>query len=127
MYFVSPKLHSPPLCQAFKFTCEKCEKVFSRKDKLREHGREVHDEIQVKANTKSVACPQCGKIFTQTKHLSRHKASAHGGFVFNCVHCKKSFSRKDKLKTHMNYSCKEKLSSMASKVQNSFDAEFLFE
>ena len=41
--------------QAFKFNCEKCEKVFSRKDKLREHGCAVHDEMEVKASTKSVA------------------------------------------------------------------------
>merc|ERR1719430_2494103 len=99
--------------QAFKFNCEKCEKVFSRKDKLREHGCAVHDEMEVKANTKSVACPECGKMFTQSKHLSRHKASAHGGFVYICVHCKKSFSRKDKMKTHMNFNCKQKPSSVA--------------
>ena len=113
--------------QALKFDCKICGKQFTRKDKLREHGHEVHDKIEVKARTKSISCTECGKTFTQSKHLSRHKASAHGGPVFNCSHCKKSFSRRDKMKTHMNYSCKQKPSNVASDFQNSFEEEFLFE
>ena len=113
--------------QASKFNCKICGKQFTRKDKLREHGHEVHDKIEVKVRTKSISCTECGKTFTQSKHLSRHKASAHGGLVFNCTNCKRSFSRTDKMKTHMNYSCKEKLSKVASNVQDTFDEEFIFE
>ena len=113
--------------QALRLSCRICGKQFSRKDKLEEHGREDHDEIEVKARTKSIACTECEKIFTQSKHLSRHKASAHGGLVFNCTHCKKSFSRRYKMKTHMNYSCKQKLSKIASNVQNSVDEKYLFD
>ena len=117
--------------QAVKFDCKECEKKFSRKDKLKEHGLEEHDlsdhDVEEKVSTKSVSCPECGKLFTQSKHLSRHKASAHGGLKFNCIHCQKTFSRKDKMNAHMNYSCKLRLSNIASGVQKPDFEEFIFE
>ena len=95
-----------------------CKKQFSRKDKLREHGRKEHvldeqNENEVKVLSKSVSCPECGKLFTESKHLSRHKASVHEGLEFHCIHCQKSFSRKDKMNSHINFSCKLKLLSGA--------------
>ena len=89
--------------QTAKFDCKMCQKQFSRRDKLKEHGRKEHvldEENEVKVLTKSISCAECGKLFTHSKHLSRHKASAHDGFVFNCLSCLKSFSRKDRMNTH---------------------------
>ena len=107
--------------QAFKFDCKMCLKQFSRRDKLREHGRKEHvldeqNENAVKVITKSVSCPECGKLFTASKHLKRHKASAHEGLLLKCINCEKSFSRKDKMNAHLNYSCKP-LSNIVSGVQ----------
>ena len=107
--------------KAAKFDCKMCKKQFSRKDKLREHGRKEHvldeqNENEVKVLSKSVSCPECGKLFTESKHLSRHKASVHEGLAFHCIHCQKSFSRKDKMNSHINFSCKLKLLSGASGV-----------
>ena len=93
--------------QAVKFTCNVCEKQFSRKDKLREHGRRKHEVCLEGA--KSISCPECGKILSESKHLLKHMASMHGGIIFNCPHCQKIFSRKDKMNAHMNYSCKLKI------------------
>ena len=92
--------------QAVKFTCNVCEKQFSRKDKLREHGRRKHEVGEEEGGTKSISCPECGKILRESKHLTRHMTSMHGGIIFNCLHCQKVFSRKDKMHAHMNYSCK---------------------
>lgn len=105
--------------QAVKFDCKMCQKQFSRRDKLKEHGRKEHvldEQNEVTVLTPSISCPECGKLFTHSKHLSRHKASAHDGFVFNCPSCLKSFSRKDRMNTHMNYGCKLGLQNIASSV-----------
>ena len=105
--------------QTGKFDCKMCQKQFTRRDKLKEHGRKEHvldEQNEVQVLTKSISCPECGKLFTHSKHLSRHKASAHDGFVFNCLSCLKSFSRKDRMNTHMKYGCKVGLQNIASNL-----------
>jgi KRAB domain-containing zinc finger protein len=111
--------------------CNECDKKFYRKDKLNDHLRYVHQKPAIEAtklvsefadppllqitkenneNTfRNHSCAQCPKTFTCSKHLSRHKNSVHSAVELTCQFCQKTFSRKDKLNVHMNFSCKLKI------------------
>ena len=96
--------------QNLKSNCKLCEKQFSREYILREHERKEHGleqpgVFQVKENKIIVSCSECGKHFTQSKHLTRHKATVHGGESFPCDNCQKNFSRRDKLNAHKKNIC----------------------
>ena len=53
---------------------------------------------------KPFKCSTCDKCFSQSHLLNRHIETVHEGKLFECSICVsvKRFSRKDKLKKHMN-------------------------
>ena len=53
---------------------------------------------------KPFKCSTCEKYFSQTHLLNRHIETVHKGKLFECPICVsvKRFSRKDKLKKHMD-------------------------
>ena len=47
------------------------------------------------------SCKTCLKKFTQLRNLTRYEKIIHGEKqAFDCVHCSKSFTRRDALKRH---------------------------
>merc|ERR1719509_402144 len=103
-----------------KLVCDKCPKVFLRKDKLKMHVKKYHKESENETeetlnettdsesgmesemtDEKTYGCSYCPKSFKHSKHLSRHKMSIHSGVTISCEECGKHFSRRDKLNSHM--------------------------
>lgn len=82
---------------ALQFRCSECGKRFSRNSNLVRHmlvhkGEGIED--------KKHHCPYCDAKFRQRCHLSEHTL-IHSGTRFTCKTCRKSFSRNQPLKSHM--------------------------
>lgn len=88
--------------------CEVCKKICSRLDK----------HMMVHLGHKPHMCPVCPQAFRQSEHLRRHIRARHEGNhrQFECPHCEKRLTRKDKLKEHMK-NCQRMITS-ASPVMN---------
>ena len=107
--------------------CSECDTTFYRKDKLKNHLRDVHQRSEMESakltseikdhphdqtfgmkvnSLRNYNCTFCPKKFTCSKHLSRHKNSVHSLTELSCQFCMKTFSRKDKLIIHTSYSCR---------------------
>ena len=54
------------------FHCKKCQKKFSRKDRLKIHFQSVHE------NLKSFQCLECNRPFNRIDHLQKHGKIFHG-------------------------------------------------
>ena len=53
-----------------RYHCDKCEKSYTRKDKLKQHIETVHELVQYN-------CEKCEKSFTQKNRLNRHIKQVH--------------------------------------------------
>ena len=93
-----------------KYSCPHCDLVFSRKDTVNRHIRDVHLKIR------NYKCELCDLEFAQSTHLNRHVSSVHmKEKPFKCNQCESSFSREDTLNRHIRtvhenlrpYTCKE--------------------
>ncbi|KAJ8977293.1 hypothetical protein NQ317_007432 [Molorchus minor] len=75
--------------------CDICYKVYSSKDVLRKHKKNVH------GLNKKFPCAKCEKRFNTQDELSKH-VKLHSGYrPFSCLYCANSFTEKQSLRTHM--------------------------
>ena len=87
------KLHNLIHTGEKSFICDICQKAFSRKDNLKLH-KFTH------SGEKPFICEFCESSFSQRRHLKLHQLTHTGEKSFICEFCQKSFSRKDNLKLH---------------------------
>ena len=106
--------HSEMVHKGFKFECDICESVFSRKDVLQRHKREQHLALE-KHNVHYVPrlakiivknCSQCGKTFKRESDLKRHLNKVHiqeevNMEEYTCELCGKNFKWKTSLSRHV--------------------------
>ena len=77
------------------YTCNICEKVFTRQTTLEEH-QNIHKEENKQK------CEYCGKQFSTVSNLKQHlKIHTGNQKTFQCNICQKEFTRKNRLDTHM--------------------------
>lgn len=106
------------------YTCDKCEKVYNRKDRLASHMRSKHNQ---NPTVKHIYhnCDMCDKTFTRLPDMNRHKSVIHlqqksehqktvdvkvmaakakkssDTSLFKCLQCEKQFSTRYNLKMHV--------------------------
>ena len=71
------------------YTCNQCNKVFSRLRYLRKHSKQhalPSTKTACKAGDKKFTCEQCGKAFKFKHYLQAHKRS-HDTKIFRCNEC----------------------------------------
>ena len=94
------KIHEDFHTNTKTFKCDKCEKHFKVKTKLKRHVLAVHEGI------KEFKCEICDKAFSQKSHKNSHMENVHEGIRnFYCDLCEnKSFVKSIDLRNHMkNY------------------------
>ena len=77
-----------------KYNCNVCDKIFKRKDHLRNHYR-IH------SNERPFSCDYCDKSFKTKHHLTRHTRSHTGERPYICDKCQRGFARNDYLNKHI--------------------------
>ena len=79
-----------------KFSCQYCEKSYTRKDHLVSHEKSKHiEKIEY-------LCKLCDyKTKASKHHLKRHVLSVHEGKTFSCDYCDVKMRRKDFIKRHV--------------------------
>ena len=81
------KRHSETVHEGSKFDCNLCDKSFSRKNRLKHHIKNVHEE------KKLLNCNFCDSQFETGKFLQNHLETVHveGKISFECSICHFSF------------------------------------
>ncbi|XP_022181344.1 zinc finger protein 567-like [Myzus persicae] len=77
------------------FECDKCSKVFKRKDNLRRHLTKHFGGTIYK-------CQKCPSTFNMKFNLSYHMKTKHGNVCFSCPKCDKNFCDSRQLNYHDN-------------------------
>jgi len=89
--------------EKFKFTCNSCEKSFTRSSTLQEH-------VRTHSNERPFACSHCKSSFSRLKYRNRHQDLHTGEKKFICSGmlsketiwgCGRQFAREDSLVTHL--------------------------
>jgi len=75
--------------------CHICDKVYSRRDTVLAHIKEVHDQIL------DFECQECGKKFISKSKLSIHVKLAHSERELQCKFCLKKFTYNYRLVRHL--------------------------
>ena len=76
------------------YTCELCQKSYSRSNSLRRH-------LLVHTGEKAYACDLCDKKFSIKSYLTAHRKIHSGETPFGCTLCFKQFNRVSNLRAHM--------------------------
>ncbi len=78
----------------YRFFCEECKKVFSKKQNWIDHQRK-HDGTKLQ-------CQYCEKSFQSLRGLELHTPVHTGKYPFRCSHCNAGFNKKRMLVAHEN-------------------------
>ncbi|KAJ8980222.1 hypothetical protein NQ317_010219 [Molorchus minor] len=78
------------------FTCDQCDKSFSKQSSLARHKYEHSGQRPHK-------CDECPKAFKHKHHLTEHKRLHSGEKPFQCSKCLKRFSHSGSYSQHMNH------------------------
>ncbi|KAK9509161.1 hypothetical protein O3M35_006539 [Rhynocoris fuscipes] len=82
-------------------TCQYCDKSFIQSTQLRNH-LVCHTGIGVFQPIRIFVCDLCGKKFNRKPRLNEHVKFFHlGAKPYECVHCIKTFIRKEDLNRHL--------------------------
>ncbi|XP_056648503.1 zinc finger E-box-binding homeobox 2 isoform X1 [Diorhabda sublineata] len=92
----SPVLGNQDLEAEGQFTCNQCDKAFSKQSSLARHKYEHSGQRPHK-------CDQCTKAFKHKHHLTEHKRLHSGEKPFQCGKCMKRFSHSGSYSQHMNH------------------------
>ncbi|KAK3097537.1 hypothetical protein FSP39_010546 [Pinctada imbricata] len=82
--------------------CDKCDKHFLDRSKLRMHQRAAHKPKRVMNEDTDYHCSECGKIFKRREHWRRHKEVHEVSRPHICITCGKAFKRLEHLKRHQS-------------------------
>ncbi|XP_053657775.1 zinc finger protein 267-like [Anopheles marshallii] len=86
-----------------RWSCDKCDKSFSRPQTLRRHSW-IHDDT----GRNKKACSLCGRQFLRSDDLTRHMRTHTGERPYECKLCLKSYKQRSELKEHMLTHSREK-------------------
>jgi uncharacterized Zn-finger protein len=78
------------------FSCDQCDKSFSKQSSLARHKYEHSGQRPHK-------CDECPKAFKHKHHLTEHKRLHSGEKPFQCIKCLKRFSHSGSYSQHMNH------------------------
>nr|CAH7728574.1 unnamed protein product [Callosobruchus chinensis] len=78
------------------FSCDQCDKAFSKQSSLARHKYEHSGQRPHK-------CDECTKAFKHKHHLTEHKRLHSGEKPFQCSKCLKRFSHSGSYSQHMNH------------------------
>lgn len=81
------------------WTCDKCGKIFYRKENLSSHISSVH------LKTYKFKCSLCPAKYFRSDHLKTHQLMKHSDYSerqFKCPHCPRRFVSKAYMKDHLN-------------------------
>ena len=128
------------------FSCDKCEKTFTKRSSLARHKYEHSGEDQkggeslspvpkliisfsLPADQRPYPCTECEKAFKHKHHLTEHMRLHTGERPFQCDRCLKSFSHSGSFSQHRNHrymSCKppqSAVTAMTSSVESEVKTE----
>uniref|UniRef100_A0A8C1WQ49 C2H2-type domain-containing protein n=1 Tax=Cyprinus carpio TaxID=7962 RepID=A0A8C1WQ49_CYPCA len=100
------------------FTCQQCDKRYTKKGNLKVH-------IRVHAGETPYTCTQCGKGFYQQGSFIVHMRIHSGEKPFSCQQCGKCFTKKGTLKCHIEHSHQRKALHLPTAQENSHCKEAL--
>uniref|UniRef100_A0A6P7GNG9 Zinc finger protein 1 isoform X1 n=1 Tax=Diabrotica virgifera virgifera TaxID=50390 RepID=A0A6P7GNG9_DIAVI len=92
----SPVLGNQEVEAEGQFTCDQCDKAFSKQSSLARHKYEHSGQRPHK-------CDECPKAFKHKHHLTEHKRLHSGEKPFQCSKCLKRFSHSGSYSQHMNH------------------------
>ena len=100
------------------FQCQLCSKSFTTQGYLRKHEK-THDNKDVKFQ-----CGQCEANFISDSGFTKHITTKHIDFMYGCLYCDKSFSRKEYYEIHVercSSKTKENLKFDCDQCEKTFD------
>ena len=91
------------------FSCELCNKNFTRKDNLKQHILNIHSSEGMKPSRSKFPCELCNKTFFTKAYLKYHISAYHKDPLDNyedpnripCPLCPKTFTRKRDMQRHV--------------------------
>ena len=104
------------------FQCQLCSKSFNTQGYLRKHEK-THDNKDVKFQ-----CGQCEANFISKSGYTKHITTKHIDFMYGCLYCDKSFSRKEYYEIHVercSSKTKENLKIDCDQCEKTFDTKRL--
>ncbi|XP_064605836.1 oocyte zinc finger protein XlCOF26-like [Liolophura sinensis] len=85
------------------FTCEVCDRGFTRRDNWRRHHQTQHGDTEKKKKTEKYFCRVCAQHFTRRDNWLRHQRTHHQPQTntrFTCPTCDRAFFRRANLIRH---------------------------
>ncbi len=79
------------------FPCEKCHRIYNRRENLRRHVREKHEEELCNR----FGCKQCSQKFVYPNQLKSHVLIKHGHALLKCLQCPKTVKYINSLNAHI--------------------------